>query len=69
MKLVSCYGGVWSLTDQKFKTLMEYIAAGGDNVLMDRWGRFVGFIEINVTDIDPAKVEEAKAALAMLKKK
>lgn len=56
MKLVTCMGGVWKLSDAKYKALVQYIAAGGADVCVDDYGTYLGDIKMDVTDIDSSKV-------------
>lgn len=52
MKLVTCMGHIWKLTDAKYKALVQYIAAGGNDVQLDNYGTYLGSTNLNVTDID-----------------
>jgi hypothetical protein len=51
MKLVSCMGEVWSVSDRKYKALVEFIASGGNNINMDYYGKYLGSLRLNVSDM------------------
>lgn len=56
MKLVTCMGGVWKLTDAKYRALIQYIAAGGQDYLLDDYGTHIGNVKLDVTDADASLV-------------
>lgn len=60
MKLVTCMGGVWKLTDAKYKALVQYIAAGGVDVCIDDYGTYLGTVQMDVTDIDGDKMSSCR---------
>lgn len=60
MKLVTCMGGVWKLTDSKYKSLTQHIAAGGTEIDINDYGTYLGSVKMDVTDIDADKVAQCR---------
>jgi hypothetical protein len=46
-------GSVWQLTNRRHKALVEFLAAGGQEVDMRDYGTCLGSIVLDVTDITP----------------
>jgi hypothetical protein len=65
MQLVSCMGGLWSLSNVDYKRLLNDIARGKEYDLV-RYGKFLGYDLVNVTDMGQ---REAKERLRDMKKK
>lgn len=57
MKLVTCMGGVWKLSDRNYKRYLRQVASGKEWNLND-FGRNLGFIDLNVTDIEPEAAQD-----------
>lgn len=56
MKYVTCYGGLWRLTNRCYRHLLLDIKAGKECDLGD-YGKNLGIIEVDVTDLAPDEVE------------
>lgn len=63
MKLVSCMGGVWRLSDRAHRQLLERISSDQEFDL-DKLGTFLGHDVENVTDM---KAPEAREKLAEIR--
>ena len=60
MKYVSCYGGVWKLSDRSYRRFLRNAAAGKEWSLND-YGKMVApHVDVNVTDMT---AEDAKQLL------
>ena len=57
MKIVSCYGGLWKLTDKRYKELLTDVAAG-ETFNLDAYGKQIGQINLNAMDLDAALAKE-----------
>jgi predicted SpoU family rRNA methylase len=58
MKFVMQMGGIWSLTNRQYRHLVEYIAAGGKDVHLYRYGTHLGNVNLNVTDLERDNVAD-----------
>ena len=59
MKYVTCYGGLWRLTNKQYKAMLTDIMAG-PGIDLDHYGKNIGIIEVDVTDLTS---EEARGYL------
>ena len=57
MKIVSCYGGLWKLSDKQYAKLLADVAAG-ETFNLDAYGRQFGQINLNAMDLDQALAKE-----------
>jgi hypothetical protein len=57
MKIVSCYGGLWRLSDKRYVKLLTD-AAAGKAFYLDTYGKQFGQIDLNVMDLDERLAKE-----------
>ena len=57
MKYVTCYGGLWKLTNRRYKLMLQSIASGQDTDL-GNYGPYIGIIEISVNDLTPSEAQD-----------
>ena len=48
---VTCMGGVWRVGVRRYAALLEHIAAGKISPDLDDWGKYVGSLGVNTTDL------------------
>ena len=56
MKYVTCFGGLWRLSNKNYRNLLLDIKAEKEFNL-DNYGKNIGIIEVNVSDITPEEAE------------
>ncbi len=56
MKYVTCFGGLWRLTNRRYRHLLLDIKARKEFNL-DDYGKNLGIIEVDVTDLTSDEVE------------
>ena len=57
MKIVSCYGGLWKLSNKQYAKLLADVAAG-KTFDLDAYGKQFGQIDLNATDLDAVYARE-----------
>ena len=57
MKIVSCYGGLWKLSNKQYAKLLADVAAG-KTFDLDAYGKQFGQIDLNALDLDARLAKE-----------
>ena len=57
MKIVSCYGGLWKLSNKQYAKLLADVAAG-ETFNLDAYGKQFGQIDLNALDLDARLAKE-----------
>lgn len=60
MKMVTCMGGIWKLSDRAYRRFLKDLAAGKESDLND-YGKMVGSDAIDVTDLTADGAKEILA--------
>lgn len=58
MKYVTCFGEIWKLSDAKYRRFL-ILHMNGLNPELRAYGKLLGVVEMNVSDLSPEGAEDA----------
>lgn len=57
MKIVTCFGGIYKLSEKAYRTMLENIK-NEKEFNLDKKSRFIGIVDCDVTDMEPSDAED-----------